>query len=280
MAVTTKTVKESTKPVDSREIAESGREAEQMSQQIQKHYGQGQQVIKSSPWQRGVAADKAKQADFQRQQQFIPKAYETTGKIEEGRTKLGDQVADFWTGYGLRADELAMKQAQQKRGQSLMDAETLARVGDELQKIEFSAFQNDAQRQDALEKAYLDGDAEIELTKAGVQGKLKIADIDRYWQMKINEIRQDLKDFEMEKDFEKEMFKQNLATDAANWGSIISGITGIAGTAAEKMDKKDWDNLGKKLGSFFGEGGTPLDKDYYPVEEDDPIYSDPSLFNE
>ena len=237
MVLAKKTYEESLKPVSARDMAESGRQAEELSKSIQKQFGdKNAPVVGASPYARGIATDTGKQAEFARQQEFIPKAYEAAKGIEEKQTGIQDQVSDFWRGYSIRADEAAMKQNQAKRSADILTQEKQQELEGKLRDIEFSALQNDAQRQDALEKAYLDGQAEIELLKGGLAGAVKMSDIEKYWDLKINDIVQDLKDFEMWTQAEKEAFTVQMKADAANWGSIVNGLTTLGKVGAENWD--------------------------------------------
>jgi len=265
--VTKKTVSESTKPVSTWEQAEAGRQAEEVARSIQKHYGESAMPIIGSTFsQRGAAGSKAKQADFQRQQEFIPKAFETAGKIEEGQAAIADESVDFWRKYNLQADELAMKQNQQKRSADLFSEESRLGTEKKLKEIEFAAFQNDAKRQDALEKAYLDGHAEKELLKGSIAGAVKVSDIEAYWGMKINEIKNDLLDYEMMTKIEKEDFTAKMQRDAKNWGSIINGLVTVGKVGAE-----NWDAISNQVEDWMAEDEmTRYAEDY----ENNPEYYD------
>jgi hypothetical protein len=238
MGLAKKDIFDSTRPVDPIETARAGVEAENISKQIQRHYGKaGRPIVGSTAFQQGVASDAARQAEFNRQKEFIPKAYETAKGIEERQTQTQDELAGFWDEYGLRADELAMKQSQSQRETDLYSKLQNQETENKLREIEFSALKSDAERQDALEKAYLNGQADIQLQKAGINGQVKMADIEKYWDLQMNAIREELLDFRAWSEAEMEAFKYGMETSGSNWGAIINGMAQLGKTGAENYDK-------------------------------------------
>jgi hypothetical protein len=240
MGLAKKDIFDATKPVDPIETARAGVEAENISKQIQRHYGKaGKPIVGSTAFQQGVASDAARQAEFNRQKEFIPKAYETAKGIEERQTQTQDELAGFWDEYGLRADELAMKQSQAQRETDLYSKLQNQETENKLREIEFSALKSDAERQDALEKAYLDGQADIQLQKAAINGQVKLSDIDKYWELQMNTIRENLLDFRAWSEAEMKIFEYNMEMSGANWGAIMNGLFQMTKAGAENYEKID-----------------------------------------
>jgi len=250
MALAKKTIDESMKPVTPLDMAKEGYAAKRMSEKIQEQFGnKNQPVVGVNQFQGGATLSPAKEAEFKRRSEFVPEAYKTAQAAEERQTKAQDELADFYAKWDIQADELAMKQSQALRAADLQAKLQSQEVDNKLKEIGFSAFKNDADRQDSLEKAYLDGNASKQLITASINGAVKMQDIDTYWKEVINDFDQRLMDVKSWADADLKAFEYNMKTDAVNWGSIVSGLTTLSKVGVDAMDTPDdsgltgWDKV-------------------------------------
>lgn len=237
MAIATKTVKEFGEPDTSKEREQAGYEAERTAKKIQKFYGApGEQVITSTPWQRAQAESPAATAKYEAQKQFVPQAYSQAAQAEQAGAQIQDANADFWDKYTLRADELARKQYQTGAtvGQELQ--EQMFRLGEKNRELDFTAFRNQAERNDALEEAYHTADFEKMMTEAAINHKITMQDLDTFWKLQMNELQQKWLDYENQAKIDLGEFKAAVDTQAKLWGSLFSNMVDVA----EYGDEKGW----------------------------------------
>lgn len=256
MAIAKQTIEESMKPVDTRKMAEAGLAAEDISRKMQKYYGDSNKpTIRATSFQQGLGTEKARQSDIQRQQQYIPKVYEATKGIEDRQTETQDNLAKFYDDWLLKSDELATKQNQTAREADLYARESQSQIDQKLKEIGFSAFKNDAQRQDALEKAYFDGAAEKQMLTSAITGEIKLNDIDNYFDIIMNDINQEMLDIKAWAEADIEAFKSNIDIKARNWGNIFSGLAELGKIGRDQLDVKDENGLTgwDKIKTFAGE---------------------------
>ena len=244
MALAKKTIEESMKSVTPQDMAKDAYSAKRLSQKIQEQFGDKRQpAVGVNPFQAGQTLAPAREAEFKRKSEFVPAAYKTAQEAEERQTKAQDDLATFYDKWALQADELAMKQSQDKRATDLYSQQQTADISSKMNEIGFSAFKNAADRQDSLEKAYLDGDAERQLVTGAINGQIRLADVDMYWKEVINDFSQRLMDVKAWADADLEIFKNKMQSDAANWGSMVSGLTDLSKVGLEYMDQPGEDGL-------------------------------------
>ncbi len=264
-------------------MAKSGYEAQKVSEKIQKQFGDPRApVVAPSAYQTGAASLPARQAEYARRTEFVPKAYETVGNTEKAQTDIQDNLADFYTKWQIQADELAAKQGQATSQADLDALQTAYGTENKIRSIEFDAFQNAAQRYDALEKAYTDGDAEKELIRSAINGQVRVSDIDAYWDLITNDIKQDLADFTSMTDAEFKAWKEGIAAKAANWGNIVSGLTSLTKVGIDQMDKKDENGLTgwDKLKTLYNSEETQTEPNLYQTPADEFLSTPDSEFLE
>lgn len=280
MAISKKQVEDATKPVTPKDMAKAGFEAEQVSKKIQKQFkSPDAPIVTLNAYQRGVASLPARQAEYQRRSEFVPKVAKTVGDVEKAQTQIQDELSDFYDKWNLQADQLAMKQSQAEKEADLAALQSQYGVEDKLRKIEFDAYKNASDRYDALEKAYLDGDATRELIRAGINGQVRVQDIDMYWDLVINDIKQDLADFESMTRAEFEAWKEEIGAKAKNWGAITSGLTNLAKVGIDAMGKKDSNGLTgwDKVDAFFADSGDGMSAADQILATPDEAFLEPNL---
>lgn len=240
MAISKKQVEDATKPVSDKDMAQSAWEAQEVSKNIQRQFGDKRSpIVAPSAFRTADAAIPAKQAEFQRRQQFLPQAYQTIAEVEEKQTGIQDEVADFYDKWNLKADELMMKQDQARRGADLETQQVLQGVEEKMRDIEFTSFQNAAKRYDAMEEAYQKGDAEKSLIQAGINGTIKVKDVEKYWDMVVQDIQEDLKDWRQMTELEFNTWKQKIAAKSKNAAKFIEGATDLFKTGIDEGLKED-----------------------------------------
>lgn len=203
--------------------------AKKLSESIQRRWGDRDKVVGASPFSSRIAQSEASAADIKRRQEFIPKVYEQTAKSEEAGASIQDSLADAYSKFNLTADELAEKQRQTEVGLDLFREQAGSDIESKLREIEFSAFRNKAERDDAMAKAFADGSLNEEMVQAGINGDIKVSDIDTYWKYQLNELNELWKDFAQDKKIEYGQFEADLEAKAAIWGSILNGMFKVGG---------------------------------------------------
>lgn len=213
---------------DTQSRDEAAQQASQMSQSVQKKFG-STQPITASPQQRAAAEGKAKTASYEQREKFLPQAYQTVSDVESASTGVQDQSAQFWADYANNAAKLEEQQRQGASGLDLFLQQSNQEMLQKMQEMDFTSFKNAAQRQDALEKAYRDGNLVDTLLQGAVNHDIRMQDITKVRELIMNTYNELLADFRTDKEIDFARVKADTEATAQNIGSIMSALAMIAG---------------------------------------------------
>jgi hypothetical protein len=164
--------------------------------------------------------------------------YSLAQKSGEQAGSLGDRMraalfnrqrAVSQTGEAQR--EMGLTAGQDARG---AEQDFKSKVG----VLDYSKYKTDADRFDALQMAQKQGTLNLELLGMAREGSLKMADIDRAFQLKYYEIENAFKDWEAMTQQELKARLDKLANDAKSTAEMINGFAGVGGALLSKWGSK------------------------------------------
>lgn len=215
------------KPIEPQNRSNLAQRAKKLSESLQKYYGDKDKIVGASPFSSRLAESEAAAADYKRRSGLLPKMYEQTAKEEEGGAKISQSVEDAYSKFKLASDKIAEQQRQSKVGLGLSQEEAAAGFENKMRELGFTAYKNKADRDDAMEKAYLDGDLMMAMTTAAINSDVKMTDIDSFWQYQINDLNEMWKDYEQGEKLDHAKFIADLSTKAENFANVINGFLGM-----------------------------------------------------
>jgi hypothetical protein len=176
--------------------------------------------------------------EYDRRKAAATGAYGYAQKTGQTSGDISERIRGALFGRQQSAQEIAEAQRQQALGTQQAGREATQGFGQELAKLNFAQYKTEGDRMDALNSAWKKGTLEMEMLEAARGGALELADIDRMFQLKYNDLENTFKDWESMTTAEFKAEMQRLESDASNTNSIISGIFQFGGAILSKTGSK------------------------------------------
>jgi hypothetical protein len=191
----------------------------------------------------------------QRRQQAASGASQVAGQIDERTAGAQNKLASIYDKYNATNANSAQQQAQQQATTDFEVQSGMSQVKQSRDKFDFSMYQNQSQRDDALQAAWTQGLAEDKMMDAAISHNMKLQDIDKYFALLANALNQELEDWKQTSSIDWEQKKRDIETKASNTSSILSGLLGIVGgVVGTYYGGATGAAVGSKIGSAVGSG--------------------------
>jgi hypothetical protein len=235
MAAFTSDVMASTAEKDPQEYSAIRRMMQQATEAANKQYGGvGTRLSTAKPSASAdiAAENKYDAGEYDRRKQATTGAYDLSKSIDERTGDFAEKVRSALYDRSKLKTDIPEKQRQLEVGANLKQRETQQQGKEALNKIEFSSFQNAADRIDSMNDAYNKGILEMDLLAIAQQGQLDTADLDRYFTLLKTDLNNQLQDITAIGGLERDMILKEIEAKGNNLSSFISGLFGIGSAAA------------------------------------------------
>jgi DNA-binding helix-hairpin-helix protein with protein kinase domain len=224
MSVTTQTMKaqRAKSPTD---FEKEMSDVELANASIQRQFGTGQQM--GIDPNRAAPAQIYQAGEMQRRQAATDPAFQTATAIGEREAGVQNSLAQALQKYRTNIDDITQKGQQSLAETQFGKQKGLWEVDVSRRDLGFSMYKNNAERQDAIQAAWRNGEAEEKLLEAGINHDMRLQDIEMYWTQVINEIEQELKDWSQMTQADWYKFQRDMETKSNSWAAIVDGGLGI-----------------------------------------------------
>ena len=216
---------------------------------------QGRSQNTYDPFAAAKTQDQWGQGEQKRRVAAATGAAQTGSLIDERIAGAQNQMANIYNKYNQTNADLAQKQSQDAQTTDFSTTQALAGIQQQKNSMDFATYKNQAQRDDAIQAAWVQGIADDKMLQAATEHALKMQDVDKYFALIKNQLEQDMADWAQMTEQEWQKEKRKVETTAANNGAIIGGALGIVGSiVGYYYGGSIGAAAGGKLGSGLGEG--------------------------
>lgn len=226
----------STREKDPQELQRMKNLLRQQAETANKQFGvvgAGPQDVRPS-FASDVATDKQyAKGEFERRANAAPQAYELGKTIDARTTGLGNLQQQAMWSRDQAAKDVGQQQYQQGKAASLSAQELQQQFQQSVAKLGYQGAESEAARMDLISNTYWQGGAEMKLLDLANQNQLRMADIEKYYAIMMNDLNNQLRDMEMDFATKWQIFSTNIQNQASNMNGLISGLSGVAGAGAK-----------------------------------------------
>lgn len=195
--------------------------------------GAGPQDVRPS-FASDVATDKQyAKGEFERRAAAAPQAFELGKAIDARTTGLGNLQQQAVWNRGQAAKDVAQQQYQQGKTAGLTAQELQQQFQQSVAKLGYQGAESEAARMDLISNTYWQGGAEMKLLDLANANQLKMADIEKYYAILMNDLNNQMEDMKLDYSTQWQIFSNKVQTQASNMNGLISGLSGIAGAGAK-----------------------------------------------
>lgn len=191
---------------------------------------QGRSQNTYDPFAAAKTQDQWAQGEQKRRVNAATGAAQTSSLVDERIAGAQNQMAGIYNKYNQTNADLAQKQAQDSATTDFATTQALTGIQQQKDSMDFSSFKNQAQRDDAIQAAWMQGIADDKMLSAATSHALKMQDIEKYFALMKNQLEQDMADWTQLTAIEWEKEKKKVEAKAANNGAIMGGLFGIVGS--------------------------------------------------
>ena len=227
MAAFTSDVLSSQKSKDPNAVNKMNKELQDAQNAMRRMQGGGEATVNpfnTAPQQTWNAGEQ------QRRVAAAGSANQVAGQIDERIAGAKNQLNSVYDKYNSSNANMAQQQAQNKVSTDFDTMSGLAGIKQQKDKLDFTMYTNQAQRDDALQSAWTQGLADDKMMDAAISHNMKLQDVDKYFALLMNDLDQDLADWQEQAAYDNEAAKRKIEAKASNLGGILSGLLGIGGT--------------------------------------------------
>jgi hypothetical protein len=223
MSIFTKQAHESTKGRGAYDANEQQRELDEAAAQAAAQYGKG-------GYQGSTSADRATQdqayqiSDTARREAASPQRNTLATAEDTRKNQVGDIVGDALDSQ-TQAEIAAIREQKNQDTSSAFDTKNIQKdTSNSMRDITLKENQSAVTRSDAIEELYRKGRAEDALFAEALAGKLKMQDIDIYYNQMNSDLDNTFKLWESGQKIEFDKAMSELQTKAQNMGMTLTGI--------------------------------------------------------
>jgi len=223
MSVFTKRAHDTTKGRGSAEAARQQQELDSAGAGLARQYGKGG-YAGSTTAERIAQGRDFSIADTDRRTAASGQRGELASKEDSRKSQISDAVSgalDAQTQAEIKAKQIQGNQdTEQAFGTKSMQRDTSNKLRD----VAWNEHQSRTQREDAITELYRQGRAEDVLFDEGLNGKLKMQDVDIYYKQIDSDLQNAFKMWELGQKIEFDQLMADMQSRAINWGTALSGI--------------------------------------------------------
>lgn len=157
-------------------------------------------------------------------------------KSEDVRTgSVADRVRNALYDRQKAVQNVATQQSQMERTAEQRAREAQQDFGQKLAQQEYSSFSNATKRYDEIQDAYSKGIAEFQLLDAARSNSLQMADLDRYYTIVTNDIKNQITGMQAMAEADMQIALRKIENQAKGAASIIDGLFSIGGRAITSL---------------------------------------------
>ncbi len=226
-----------TKQQDPNEYANTLSGVQNYAKTLGKGFGGGTPISPVSYGQQAEGQRKFDQGDVARRQQASQFQQQYGAGIDARRTGIADQVTALLNKDRAFGNEMQDAQYQTNRADDLQKSQINEDYTNKLKTNDFTAYKNGSDRADAMSAAYAKGYAEMDILNSATEGKLKIMDIQNYFQDLINDMKNSFSTWKNDQDISAMRTKDTFERMSKNTAAIVDGLTGVGVAGIKKYNK-------------------------------------------
>jgi hypothetical protein len=226
-----------TKQQDPNEYANALAGTQEYAKNLSKGFGGGAPISPVSYAQQSEGQRKFDQGDVARRQQASQFQQQYGAGIDARRTGIADQVTALLNKDRAFGNQMQDSQYQTNRADDLEKSQINEDYKNKLKTNDFTAYKNGSDRADAMSAAYAKGYAEMDILNSATEGKLKIMDIQNYFQDLINDMKNSFSTWKNDQDISSMRTKETFERMSKNTAAIVDGLTGVGVAGIKKYNQ-------------------------------------------
>lgn len=179
----------------------------------------------------------AEVGEYGRRKEAATGAFQFGKQAGEASASISDRVRQAMLGRQQAQSGIQRQQQELARTGAVEAAGATQQFGTEVNKLGYQNAANEAQRQEAILDQMNRGNIQEYLLGEARNGAIRMADIDRVFQIKMAELENAFKDWESMAKMDAEQVAGRYAADAQQTGAIITGLATITGKGIESANK-------------------------------------------
>lgn len=242
MSIYTKKAYDSTKGRGSGKLADNLRRTEQQSRQTYEQFGGTGPSIGLSTRDRQDALREYGINDERRREQAAGSLAGITSQVDQRRAGVSDAIADSLDAQSQAELEAASALGRAEQESEFSKEQSMEGLENQMREISFKEYQSQAQRDDKLDELYQKGAAEDLLQDAAIDGKLRLMDIEHYYNLLLQDMNNSFEMWKVTNDLDHKKELDRMIMKAQNMGAIIEGTTQMVNTAYQAYNRNGGDN--------------------------------------